>query len=427
MSDIFGDWTRDVLSGTATADRIFGFSGRDRLSGLGGDDSLVGGRGDDSLYGGDGDDLLHGGTGSDLLRGGAGADTLVGGRGHDDLWGGSGADTFRFDDRNSGDFASGQADVIHDFGAHDILDLTRVDLLYGAVDAGPEPGRGSFSTWQVNGDTYVSWNTFGGLHDVVLKGYTGDVSSQIRWYQDDFSADRTTEGRVAAGESQAGVIEVSQDADWFKIDLTAGQVYTFDLKGDQGKGGLADPYLTLYDADDLAFGVASDDDGGGGLDAQIVFLAQKSGSYFLEASTFDGRVGTYHLSVAAKTYVDDFSGDTGTTGEVAAGETVQGEIGVPYDQDWFRISLTEGQTYTVDLHGASGGQGTLPDPYLTLLDADGNFVADADETPNSHDAELVYEATASGTFYLVAADYSDRTGTYALSVTSAATSDALIG
>lgn len=264
MSDIFGDWTRDVLSGTATADRIFGFSGRDRLSGLGGDDSLVGGRGDDSLYGGDGDDLLHGGTGSDSLRGGAGADTLVGGRGHDDLYGGAGADTFRFDDRDAGDFASGQADVIHDFGAHDILDLTRVDLLYDAFDAGPEPGRGSFSTWQVNGDTYVSWNTFGGLHDVVLKGYTGDVSSQIRWYQDDFSADGSTEGRVAAGESQAGVIEVSQDADWFKIDLTAGQVYTFDLKGDQGKGGLPDPYLTLYDADNLAFGLAGDDDSGGG-------------------------------------------------------------------------------------------------------------------------------------------------------------------
>ena len=91
---------------------------------------------------------------------------------------------------------------------------------------------------------------FGSLHDVELRGFTGDPYSQIRWYEDDFQGNASTTGQISLGETKAGTIEVDQDTDWFSITLEQGKAYDFDVRGaTDGGGTLRDPYVALYNSE----------------------------------------------------------------------------------------------------------------------------------------------------------------------------------
>ena len=55
------------------------------------------------------------------------------------------------------------------------------------------------------------------------------------------SADTTTGGRVALGETATGNIGSADDRDWFAVEMMAGAIYTIDLRGRRtGGGGHAD-------------------------------------------------------------------------------------------------------------------------------------------------------------------------------------------
>jgi len=116
---VTGGAGNDTLSGGAGNDVLDGKGGDDRLRGGAGDDRLLGGAGSDWLYGHEGNDILDGGDGNDRLEGGDGDDLLIGGLGADNMVGGAGNDTFRI-----GSAAEMAGDVIADFSAGDILDLS---------------------------------------------------------------------------------------------------------------------------------------------------------------------------------------------------------------------------------------------------------------------------------------------------------------
>lgn len=419
MAIITGDSGANTLAGASEDDIIRGLQGNDRLEGRAGQDTLYGGHGRDTLLGGGGMDLLFGGSGNDTLYGGGGNDILVGGLGRDVMYGGAGADVFRFDDQDAGDATAGPlSDVIADFGADDMIDLTAVDVLFYSGWTS-EPARGSFSIWEGGGNTYVSWYTFGCYHDIELTGYSGDLYNQIIWYEDDFTSGTNTSGEISAGQSQVGNIEVQGDRDWFRITLTQGELYTIDLAGAPGgPGSLRYPHPELYDADGNWIADGYDYDGDG--DAQLLFLAETSGTYFISASSQG--TGTYLLEVTAETYVDDFGNDATTAGQLAAGESVTGLIGTPYDEDWFQITLDEGIAYSIDLKGQASGSGTLPYSYLNLYDA-GGFLIDGRYGDDIYDAQLVYSPSASGTYFIAAGSDSGYIGTYLLEVTAEAYAD----
>ncbi|WP_299656374.1 pre-peptidase C-terminal domain-containing protein [uncultured Jannaschia sp.] len=362
------------------------------------------------LEGGPQGDFLKGTGRNDVIFGAGGDDTIVGGRGVDLLFGGSGSDVFIFNDRDAGDVSFGRADTVGDFSSEDTIDLSRTEVIYFAGYDVVSPERGGFSIWEAQGDVYVTWNTFGKFHDVKLTDFQGDyynLFSQIRWYDDDYAASVATRGSIETGATTTGEIEVAGDEDWFQINLAEGQLYTFDLQGrTDGGGTIQDPYLVLYDelGDYVTEGVEA-----------LSFVADASGTYFVSAGA-SGGTGTYTLTAAAERYADDFGNDASTAGEIASGETVTGRIGVPFDEDWFRIELADGETYVIDLRGQSFGFGSLPDPYLRLLDAEGSEVAFNDDA-DSLDSQIVYSADTAGTYYIAASELSSGLGSYELSVT----------
>ena len=261
---------------------------------------------------------------------------------------------------------------------------------------------------------------------------TGTYRLYVRDVTDDFADDTETTGTIQVGGSTTGKIEISRDRDWFAVTLETGKTYQIDLQGaSTGQGTLEQPRLTVYDARGhtiLEALVA-------GANPRLLFTPLEDATYYAEATgsssyfyingtgyRWINSTGTYTLSVTdvSDSVLDDFAAGTATTGTVEVGGSATGELEVPGDRDWFRVTLEGGRTYRIDLQGSATDAGNLYNPYVPgIYDADGNLIAfttnnDGGET---RDAQVYFMAPASGIHYVAAGAFGYRKGTYTLSVT----------
>jgi Ca2+-binding RTX toxin-like protein len=149
----------DTVLGNSLDDVIHGYAGHDVLKGSGGDDRVWGDAGDDTMVGGSGADYLSGGAGRDKLRGGLGFDKLIGG---------TDADSFIFDDHETG-ASKTTADYILDFRGRlgDKLDLRLVDAnvkasgdqAFSFIGTHGFTGAGQIRYEKTSTDTWVYLNT----------------------------------------------------------------------------------------------------------------------------------------------------------------------------------------------------------------------------------------------------------------------------
>ena len=63
---------------------------------------------------------------------------------------------------------------------------------------------------------------------------------------------------------------------------------------------------------------------------------------------------------------DDYLGAEETTGTVAVGGSVTGNLEVDNDVDWFRVRLEADKSYRVRMRGSESGGGTLADPFVSI-------------------------------------------------------------
>ena len=123
---------------------------------------------------------------------------------------------------------------------------------------------------------------------------------------------------------------------------------------------------------------------------------------------------------------DDYLADKQTTGTVAVGGSVTGNIETATDEDWFAVELVAGHTYVIDLRGSPTSDGTLSDPYLRgIHDADGNLISGTtnDDGGKGYNSRLTFTASESGTYYIAAGAHGSRQGTYKVEVTDPAADD----
>ena len=118
----------------------------------------------------------------------------------------------------------------------------------------------------------------------------------------------------------------------------------------------------------------------------------------------------------------DAAPSTLTNYTISPGDSFQGYIGYN-DEDFVRISLTAGQSYTITVTG-----GTLDDPFVGLFSGSGNLLDWDDDSAGGLNPRLSYTATYTGTYYIdvtsfdVAAGITPTDfGTYTLSVSGTAT------
>jgi len=120
---IYGGSGSDTLNGNAGDDVLYGGKESDFIDGGVGNDLIFGNNNNDFLNGGNDNDTLRGGKENDVLNGGSGDDVLIGDLGQDILTGGPGNDRFVLT-TTAAAIVLGQADIITDFGAGDLIGLT---------------------------------------------------------------------------------------------------------------------------------------------------------------------------------------------------------------------------------------------------------------------------------------------------------------
>ena len=86
------------------------------------------------------------------------------------------------------------------------------------------------------------------------------------------------------------------------------------------------------------------------------------------------------------------------------------------DRDWVGITLNAGTSYVFNLTGSTSGDGTLSDPFLRLYDSNGSFLTLNDDGGSGAESRILFTASNTGTYYLSAGSYLDRSsGSYLLS------------
>jgi len=170
-------------------------------------------------------------------------------------------------------------------------------------------------------------------------------------------APNTSGTLVVDGAHVLAASDTPGDNDWFAVTLTAGQTYEFGqfartggIPGAEGNGiPLADAYLELYDN---AGNLVSIADGGGpntpsGLDALMTFQATYSGTYYVNATSFDNTGDG----------VGDFAGDYEIFARTATGTvyTTPYDISSPlHSIDWGGVMVNREH---VAVHNPDGDDG----------------------------------------------------------------------
>lgn len=74
-------------------------------------------------------------------------------------------------------------------------------------------------------------------------------------------------------------------------------------------------------------------------------------------------------ALAGHAVTDDFSGNSRTSGQVTVGSSRTGNIEVASDRDWFKVQLSAGVTYSINIDGAATAAGSLLDPFCVCMTA----------------------------------------------------------
>ena len=96
-----------------------------------------------------------------------------------------------------------------------------------------------------------------------------------------------------------------------------------------------------------------------------------------------------------------------TTATVTVGSTTNGDLEVIGDHDWYKISLTGGQSITITINGV-----TLEDPYLYVHNSAGTVIYENDDINPGiiRDSRLSFTATTTGDYYIDVGAFDEQGG-----------------
>ncbi|WP_427450801.1 calcium-binding protein [Litorimonas sp. WD9-15] len=202
-----------------------------------------------------------------------------------------------------------------------------------------------------------------GTYFINVEGFNpGSYTLTSAVLEDDFAADFSTTGELLLGGSVTGIIDAVSDEDWFRVDLTAGDLVRLTSDSVNVRMTLLDENGQFVQNSQFVF----PSDGSDGLN-QLTQTVALTGTYYVSVFADSNSVGDY--TITSEVVVDDFSADTSTTGVIDAGGTATGTIELPGDEDWFTIDLVAGQRILFAV------EGNLSDRFeLSLFDVNGDPV-----------------------------------------------------
>ncbi len=173
----------------------------------------------------------------------------------------------------------------------------------------------------------------------------------------DHAESTATTAVLTLGVSEYGTLSSSTDEDWFSVSLVAGQTYEFRILR-VGDTPLTDPLVRVRDSAGTILG-ENDDAGAGtfggvhGQSSRLIFTANTTGTFFIEADAFSTQTGTYLLTGVQQTpggmvyTIDEIAAQLTNAGEAFFGSAEAAAFNVGADgQLTFNVSAltAEGQT-----------------------------------------------------------------------------------
>ena len=233
----------------------------------------------------------------------------------------------------------------------------------------------------------------------------------------DAAASVDTAYTLSVGDGFQGNVEGRSDVDWVKVELVAGQSYDVRLQG-IGPDGLIDTVLRIYNSAGEQLAHNDDiDTSRGERDSMLEFSPDTTGVYYISASGFGAETGNYVV-----TLFDEEDNNPDTPYTVSAGGRFNGTLDSKFDEDWVRVELVEGKTYSISLNGIGPDADT--DTILRLYNSAGEQVAfhdDVDYAAGKVNSLLMFSPAATGTYYISAGAYrgnptQDNSGRYQVAV-----------
>ena len=238
---------------------------------------------------------------------------------------------------------------------------------------------------------------------------------------------------VGADGSATGKIETYDDRDWFAVDLVAGTSYRIDVTGwFDDAGTMVSPVIhRVYDADGKgAPGLWKTAISGRDYSRREFFVPTDTGTYYVSigAESYSPGTGTYTVTVVEDS--EDYAGDTSTTGTVAVGGSVEGNLDAVGDRDWIAVTLEAGKAYRIDLKGSSTGDGTVYDTAIHGIHGSSGRIVSGGSSSGGEgkNARVAFTPQERGTYYIAVGANGDAAigcgfggvrGTYTLSVQEA--------
>lgn len=214
-------------------------------------------------------------------------------------------------------------------------------------------------------------------------------------------------GQQASGFLTAADPRLNRNAvyHFYYYTATAGETIVLEVLSDQ-----MDAYAVIQDFQGNA--IASDDDGGEGVNARLEHTFTSGGVYRLVATTYAANTyGPYTIRVSRPAPLS-------AHGTIVRGQTISGVLTssdprLQRDAVYHAYLFTAraGETITVEVLS-----GQL-DPYAVIQDAQGNALASDDDSGGNLQARLVYTFPSAGVYRIVATTYAANTyGPYTLRV-----------
>lgn len=267
------------------------------------------------------------------------------------------------------------------------------------------------------GDGLNSWLEFqapaAGAYFIEARGFADDAAGRyaITVVDGEIGADANNAEYLTPGpEGRTSLIGAAGDVDWYAISMVEGRPYRITLEGAE-PDALSDPLLVIYDAE--GHEVARDDDGGAGLSAYLTFLPTAGGVYYAAASAFgeDAATGRYLMRVTDSDVPG--AGETDESLDPVSDDRLS-RIDMPGDLDSYRVELEAGASYTIEAVGA--GEYPLADPFLSILDANGERVASDDDSGDGLDARVTFSSESGGSHLIQVSGLGGSTGWYQVKI-----------
>lgn len=194
---------------------------------------------------------------------------------------------------------------------------------------------------------------------------------------------------IVLGDSVEGQLDGTALS--YRFEGSADQAILITLTSDD-----FDPFLTLLDSSGAV--LETDDDSAGNLNAQIEFTLPADDTYTIEVgSFFDGARGAYNLSLSDAAVVVVPTPEPSGDGQIALGETVEGELTRRQGTLEYTFEGEAGQVISISQHSDDF------DSFVRLLGPDGEELISDDDGGDGFDSLIsAYALPENGTYTISA-------------------------